>query len=141
MLTLLKALPKVGALSRALELRDAVYAGFFVFSLDLWLNLPARVKREKFLDTLFCLVVGPKVKISSSLGNKVVDTKVYLFILSSNHRETLYVLLKGKFEKVWTKNLSHRKMEGDILTDGLISLGSIKKLIRHNILACSPKEP
>ena len=56
-------------------------------------------------------------------------------------RETLYVLLKGKFEKVWTKNLSHRKMEGDILTDGLISLGSIKKLIRHNILACSPKEP
>ena len=73
-----------------------MYAGFFVFFLDLWLNLPARVKREKFLDTLFCLVVGPKVKISSSLGNKVVDTKVYLFILSSNHRETLYVLLKSE---------------------------------------------
>ena len=74
-LTLLKALPVVGALSRALELRDAVYAGFFVFSLDLWLNLPARVKREKFLDTLFCRVVGAKVKISSSLGYKVVDTE------------------------------------------------------------------
>ena len=54
-----------------------MYAGFFVFSLDLWLNLPARVKREKFLDTLFCLVVGPKVKISSSLGYKVVDTEYF----------------------------------------------------------------
>ena len=54
-----------------------MYAGFFVFSLDLWLNLPARVKREKFLDTLFCRVVGAKVKISSSLGYKVVDTEYF----------------------------------------------------------------
>ena len=75
LITLLEALHVVGALSRVVELRDAVYAGFFVFSLDLWLNLPARVKREKFLDTQFCRVVGAKVKISSSLGYKVVDIK------------------------------------------------------------------